>query len=134
MFQQLIATGRLGRDPEKSEKGPCRFSLATTRTYVKDGEKVEETEWISIVVWNKQADPCMRFLKKGRIATVVGHLKTSEFTDKEGVTKRKTECIADRVIFMPDGKGKAGDDASDPDSGGTGGYVPSDPGEDDIPF
>lgn len=133
MFCQLTAIGRLGRDPEKSDRGPCRFSVATTRTYTKDGEKVEETEWVTVVVWGNQAEPCAKYLKKGRLVTVVGHLKTSSF-EKDGVTKYKTECIADRVIFMPEGKREASSD-SEGESTGLERYAPQDPGDtDDIPF
>lgn len=132
-FCQLTAIGRLGRDPEKSGNGPCRFSIATTHAYVKDGEKVEETEWVSVTVWGKQGDSCLKFLKKGREVSVIGRLKTTEYEDKDGNKKRKTECIADRVIFLSGGKkadGAEGEPAGgeEPSAG-----APSD-GEDDIPF
>jgi single-strand DNA-binding protein len=133
---QLTAIGRLGRDPERSGNGPCRFSIATTHAYTKDGEKVEETEWVSVTVWGKQGDSCLKFLKKGREVSVIGRLKTTEYTDKEGNAKRRTECIADRVIFLSGGGKKAdepGDDVSgEPPSGG--GYIPADTGSEDIPF
>lgn len=133
MFQQVIAIGRLGRDPEKGDRGPCRFSIATTRSYTKDGEKVEETEWFSVSAWDKQGETCMRFLKKGRVCQVIGRLKTSEYTDKEGNTKRRVELIADRVVFLPDGGAKksAADDDSSGDEPGSGA---PDSGDDDIPF
>ncbi len=65
---KVILVGRLGKDPEvkyaQSGDPVANFSLATSETYRKDGEKQEKTEWHNIVAWRKLAD------LKDRLATI----------------------------------------------------------------
>ncbi|MGI1661398.1 single-stranded DNA-binding protein [Palleronia sp. KMU-117] len=96
--------GRLTRDPETkalpSGMPVTNFSVATSSTYVKDGEKVEETEFHNIVVFAKQADACATFLRKGTLVAIEGRLQTRSW-EKDGAKHYRTEIIADRVQFGP---------------------------------
>lgn len=100
-MNKVILVGRLGRDPEMryipSGQAVCNFSMATDETYLKDGQKVEKTEWHRIVVWGKTAEFCGNYLTKGRLVCVEGKLETRKWTDKEGVERYTTEIKADRV-------------------------------------
>lgn len=132
----LIASGNLGRDPERVAGGPVKFSLACSRAYKKaSGEKVEETEWVRCTVWGKLADVVEAHLKKGRFVEVVGRPKSSEY-EKDGVKHRGWECIVSEVHFVPDGRGKRDEapaEAGEPESA----PVPepaAKPADDDIPF
>lgn len=102
--------GRLVRDPETkalpSGSMVATFSLATSSTRKgKNDERIEETEYHSIVVYGKQAENCGRYLKKGQIAAVDGKLKTRSW-DKDGVKQYRTEIVADRVQFGPSADGE----------------------------
>lgn len=102
---KVIVLGNLGQDPELHEmKGGnkvCRLNIATTRRWLskETKETVEETEWHRVSVWGAQADPCMKYLKKGRQVYVEGRLRTSSY-EKDGVKRYSTEIVADTVQFI----------------------------------
>lgn len=78
----------------------ARFSLATSDFYInKAGEKVVQTEWHNIVVKNKLAEVCEKYLSKGDKIYLEGKLKTRKWEDA-GTTKYTTEIIADNVQFL----------------------------------
>ena len=155
---KAIIVGNLGRDPElRYTQGGSpvgQLSVATTRAYNnKNDERIEETEWHRIVVWGKQAEHCKNYLAKGRQVYVEGRIQTRKYTDKDGVERYSTEIVADSVQFLggrPEGQqgargqggGKSGGSSSKAggppdlpqDQNWNDNYVPSDPGDDDIPF
>lgn len=97
--------GRLGADPE-SRSTPngttvVNFNLATDESYNKDGQKVERTEWHRIVVWDKLAERCKKFLTKGSLVYLEGRLQTRSWDDKEtGKKNYMTEITATDVQFL----------------------------------
>ena len=106
----VILIGRLGKDPVISwmKKGTavCSFSMATARAWKdKDGTKKEETEWHNITVFDKHAEACAEYLKKGSQVFVKGRLKTDKY-DKDGQTHYATKIIADRVVFLDKKEGQ----------------------------
>lgn len=118
--------GRLVRDPEMkslpSGSAVTTFSLATSSTRKgKDDERIEETEYHSIVVFGKQAENCARFLRKGQIAAVDGKLKTRSW-EKDGSKQYRTEIIADRVQFGPSESGGQKKESGRKESSGPGDY------------
>lgn len=146
-LNEVTIMGNLGRDPElrhtQGGTAVCTLSIATTRTWTKDGEKHEETEWHRVVVWGKAAEATAQHKKKGDQLLVKGYLRTREWEDKEKVKRYSVEIIAGDwqrggVIFTGKGDGGGGRsaphpaDGPDPTTGG--GYIPGDPGDDDIPF
>lgn len=99
-----ILVGHLGQDPEirqtASGQSVCTLRLATKETAKVDGQWVNDlVEWHSVVVWGQQAENCGRYLKKGSGVSVNGRIKTREYTDRDGATRRTTEVIANRVEF-----------------------------------
>ncbi len=74
-----------------------RFPLATNEDYVNKstGERVSNTEWHNIVVRNKAAEICEKYLKKGDKVYIEGRLKTRKWQDAEGKDRYSTEiqCI-----------------------------------------
>ncbi len=79
MYHQIIIVGRLGRDPEMrytpSGTPVTGFSMATGRKYNKgDGQLVEETIWIRVSVFGKQAESSAQYLKKGSMCLIEGRL------------------------------------------------------------
>ena len=151
-LNRVLLIGNLGQDPElrytQSQMAVATLNIATTDVRTdKEGKKVETTEWHRVVVWNKQAENCAKYLAKGRPVFVEGRLQTRSWDDKTSGQKRyTTEIVAQNVQFL----GSGGASARDMDAGGdrAGGPAPFDPsalstatgvggdssGLDDIPF
>ena len=101
-LNKVMLIGRLGRDPEErtTSGGKCvsSFSLATD-TY--RGANVEKlTEWHRVVVFGKIAEQCNRYLHKGRLVCVEGHLQTKVWEKSPGDKKYFTDVVASRVTFL----------------------------------
>ena len=111
-LNRVVILGNLGQDPElrytQSQAPVCTLRIATTdvRTSA-DGQRQEFTEWHSVVVWNKQAENCAKYLAKGRTVLVEGRLQTRSWEDKQGNKRYTTEIVAQNVQFV--GGGTRGD-------------------------
>ncbi len=97
-MNRAIICGRLGRDPEvrnlQSGGKVVSFSLATSESWMKDGERQEQTEWHNIVVFNeKQGEVAEKYLRKGGEVLLEGKLQTRKWTDKEGRERYTTEIV-----------------------------------------
>ncbi|MFT5893056.1 MAG: single-strand DNA-binding protein [Dokdonia sp.] len=86
-----------------------RFPLATNEEYTNrtTGERVSNTEWHNIVVRNKAAEICEKYLRKGDKVYIEGRLKTRKWTDDKGLERYSTEiqCI-DFTFLTPKGEGQ----------------------------
>lgn len=104
---KVIIVGNLGKDPEVKAVGQntvANFSLATSESYTKDGQKQEKTEWHKIVAWGKLAELAGQYLKKGRQVYVEGKLQTREY-EKDGQKRYSTEIVANNITFLGGGSG-----------------------------
>lgn len=103
---QLI--GNLVRDPElrytPNNKAVVTFSIATTRNWVTNGSKREETEFHRIVAWDKLAEICSQLLAKGSKVYVDGRIHYRSWTTAENVKKDVTEIIITDMILLYGGK------------------------------
>jgi single-strand DNA-binding protein len=121
---QLI--GNLGRDPEMRYTGSgsavSTFSVATSRGYLEDGERKEETEWTRVVAFDRQGELAGKYLHKGRKVYVEGRLSTRSWEGPDGQRRYTTEVVAANILFLDRAQG-----APYPGSGG-------DIDLDDIPF
>jgi single-strand DNA-binding protein len=101
---KVILVGRLGADPEVKAIGSgttvARLNLATSETWIKDGQKQEKTEWHRITVWGKLAEVCGKHLAKGRQVYVEGKLQTRQWEDQQGQKRYTTEIVASTVQFL----------------------------------
>ena len=102
---KVILLGNLTRDPElrhtENKKPVCSFGLATNRNWVSyTGEKHEETEFHRLVAWDKQAEMCHQFLRKGRKVYVEGRLQTRSYKDKDGAEKSVTEIVVLEMVML----------------------------------
>lgn len=95
---QLI--GNLGANPEvknmEGGKKMARFRIATNEVKANH----TNTEWHTIVVWEKLADMAEQSLQKGRGVVVEGKIKYSEYTDGKGVKRWSTEIVAHNVFLL----------------------------------
>ena len=105
-LNKVFLMGRLTFDPElrhtPSGTAVTDLRLATSRIWTgKDGERKEETLFIDVTVWDRQAENCCQYLKKGSSIHVEGSLKMDTWDDKTTGEKRsKIKVQADRVQFL----------------------------------
>lgn len=114
-LNRVLLIGNLTRDPElrytPQGNAVCTFGLATNRSWTtEDGQRKEDTEFHTIVVWNRLAEVCAEYLAKGRQAFIEGRLSTREWEGQDGVKRRVTEVVASEVIFLGGGGVPRGED------------------------
>jgi single-strand DNA-binding protein len=104
-LNKVMIIGNLGTDPEMrftpNGNPVTSFRIATSRTrFTPDGERKQETEWFTVVTWNKLAETCNQFLSKGRRAYVEGRLQTHTWEGQDGQRRSRVEIVANRVLFL----------------------------------
>ena len=103
---KIILIGRVGKDPDvrtlQDGNLVANFTLATSERYrdKNTGETKESTECHSIACWRGCAELAQKYVRKGRQLYIEGKIHTSEFTDRDGVTRKKTEIIAETLNFI----------------------------------
>lgn len=111
-----------------------RFPLATNESYVNKstGEKVSNTEWHNLVVRNKAAEICEKYLSKGDRIYVEGRIKTRKWTGEDGADRYSTEINVNEFTFLTTKKDVSQTSPSDsvPDTNSE--AVPLE--KDDLPF
>jgi single-strand DNA-binding protein len=134
-LNKVFLIGNLVRPPElrytPSGTAVADIRLAVNRNYTTQaGEKREDTCFLTVVVWGKQAETCGEYLDKGSPILVEGRLQTREWETKEGQKRSVVEVVAERVQFM--GRGKATAPAAVPAGEAFSDDAP--PADDDVPF
>src|ERR1044072_1524977 len=104
-LNKVLLIGNLGKDPEMKytpEGTPMTtFSMAVSRSRrMPDGELKDETEWFRIVAWQKLAETCNEFLRKGSKVYIEGRLQTREWQTPEGQTKQMVEVVASEMMML----------------------------------
>ncbi|MDR2051280.1 MAG: single-stranded DNA-binding protein [Deltaproteobacteria bacterium] len=105
MLNKVMLIGRLGKDPEiryaANGTAITNLRIATDESYVdREGNRVERTEWHSIVVFQRQAENCKTYLSKGSLIFVEGSLQTRKWQDQQGQDRYSTEVKANLVKFL----------------------------------
>jgi len=100
---QLI--GNVGNAPEikdlESGKKVASFSLATNEFYKdSNGEKVQDTQWHSIVAWGKTAEIIEKYVGKGKEIALEGKLTSRSYETSEGEKRYVTEVIAREILLL----------------------------------
>ena len=113
-LNKMTIIGNLGADPEVRylDGGTvvATFNVATTEKYTnRNGEKVEQTEWFRVELWNEQAKVAEKYLKKGNSVYVEGRLRTELWTDKEGKERTSLRVRANTMQLL----GSPGSDRPD---------------------
>jgi single-strand DNA-binding protein len=109
-LNKVMLIGRLGADPEmrviSTGSTVVNFNIATGESYKdKNGNMVDKTEWHRIVVWDKLAEICKQYLRKGSKIYIEGKLQTRSWDDKETGKKNYATEIVCTDMMMLDGKG-----------------------------
>ncbi len=105
-LNKVLLIGHTGDDVKLTyfENGNCigRFQLATNEEYINKstGQKVKNTEWHTIVVRNKTAEICEKYLKKGNQVYIEGRIKTRKWIDSNGNNRDSIEiqCVDFRFL------------------------------------
>ena len=105
-LNKVMLIGHLGDEVKMHyfEGGNCigRFPMATNESYTnrQSGEKVTQTEWHNVVMRNKAAEICEKYLKKGDKIYIEGRLKTRQWTGDDGQNRYSTEVHASDFTFL----------------------------------
>jgi len=148
-INKVILVGNLGQDPQTrampSGKTVVNLRIATTDQWrdKQTGENKENTEWHTVVMFDRLAEVAAEYLRKGSQVYIEGKLRTRKWQDKEGNDRYSTEVVAnDMQMLGGRGGGGGGGGGYDrepasrpsqaPSGGGSGGG--RDDFDDDIPF
>ncbi|WP_445456729.1 single-stranded DNA-binding protein [Flavobacterium sp. HNIBRBA15423] len=105
-LNKVLLIGHLGDEIKMHyfEGGNCigRFPLATNEVYINKttGEKITSTEWHNIVVRNKAAEICEKYLSKGDKIYIEGRIKSRQWQAEDGSTKYTTEIQVTEFTFL----------------------------------
>src|SRR5580704_1859599 len=122
-LNKVMIIGRLTRDPElrTTPNGTSVVTLGLATNYVytnqQSGQKVEQVEYHTVVMWRKLAEIANQYLKKGRRVYIEGRLQTRSWDGKDGQKRSRTEIVADNMIMLDGGQGAG--------AGGSAGSTPS---------
>lgn len=139
-FNKVILGGNLTRDPEVryTPNGTqiTSFGLAINRKYRQGDEQKEDTCFVDVSTFARQAELCAQYLTKGRPILLEGRLQFRSWEDQQsGQRRSKLDVVADRVNFL----GGRDQDSPQPSGQAQGGGTPPGhdippPTDDDIPF
>ncbi len=133
-LNKALLIGNLTRDPDlrytPGGTAVANLRLAVNRTFTVQGDKREETLFIDVVAWGKQAEACGEYLAKGSAIFVDGRLQSREYEAKDGGKRTVIEVVADTVQFLTRKPGA-------PAAAGAGAEVPAGTAadsDDEVPF
>lgn len=116
MLNSVSLCGRVGQDIELKStpngKYVTTFSLAVDRDFSANGE----TDWVSVVAWDKTAEFVKKYFPKGRMMIVNGRLQTRSWETQDGKKRSVTEVVANNVYFAGDKTERANTTESPADS------------------
>ncbi len=113
-LNKVMLIGNLTRDPElrHTPKGTAvsEISMAINRVWNNDqGQKQEETTFVEVTLWGRQAELAQQYLTKGRPVYIEGRLQLDSWDDKETGKKRsKLRVIGENMQFLSSGAGAGG--------------------------
>ena len=105
-LNKVMLIGNLGDEVKMHhfDGGGCigRFPIATNESYINKatGEKVSNTEWHNVVIKNKAAEVCEKYLKKGDKIYVEGKIKTRKWQSEDGIQRYSTEIHVVEFNFL----------------------------------
>lgn len=149
-FNKVILLGNLTRDPETrvTPNGHtiCKLGLAVSRSYAtKDGERKEETTFVDIDAFGRQAEVITKYMRKGRPIMVEGRLKLDQWESNDGQKRSKLSVVLENFQFVggrDDNAGGGGSSSGYEDSSPPQRSAPAEPAQnqshdvldDDVPF
>lgn len=144
-LNKVMLMGNLTRDPElrhtPSGMAIADFGMAINRQRKgADGNRIDETTFVDITAFGRQAEVIQQYLRKGRPVYIEGHLRLEQWTTQDGQKRSKLSVVVENFQFL-DTKGAGGGGAptsGGPSRSGSANQGDSDYGgdisDDDIPF
>ena len=109
-LNEVVISGRLTRDSElrytPSGTAVTDVVIASNRIWSKDSERQEETTFVDVTIWGKQAESLHTYLVKGRHLMIVGRLKLNKWETEGGDKRSKLTMVAEKINLTPSGGGK----------------------------
>ncbi|HZK75556.1 MAG TPA: single-stranded DNA-binding protein [Candidatus Kapabacteria bacterium] len=111
-LNKVMLLGHAGKDTEIRYSGSGmaigNFTLATNdmRKDKATGQPIERTEWHNIVVFDRLAEICRDYVKKGKRIYIEGRIQAANWEDKDGNKHYKTEIVANDMILLDGGTGQ----------------------------
>jgi len=109
-LNEVVISGRLTRDSElrytPSGTAVTDVVIASNRIWSKDSERQEETTFVDVTIWGKQAESLHTYLVKGRHLMIVGRLRLNKWETEEGDKRSKLTMVAEKINLTPSGGGK----------------------------
>lgn len=97
-MNKALLVGRISNDLElrqtQSKNAVCEFNIAINRV------GVEGTDFITVVVWNKQAENLVKYQKKGNLISVEGTIRVDKYQNKDGENRYKTYILANSIQYL----------------------------------
>ena len=120
-FNKVILAGNLTRDPQlsslPSNTPVCEFGMAINRRWRgQDGQTREETCFVDLTAFGKQAETFKQYMTKGQAVLIEGRLKYDAWEGKDGTKRNKLRVVVDRFQFL----GAPGADGSRPGAAAAG--------------
>ena len=113
-MNKVILTGRLTKDLvlEHTKQGTplCQFTLATNRPVIRDGKR--ETDFITCIIWNKQAENLVKYQRKGNLLGIQGELRVDTY-ESDGKRKYKSYVLVEEVEYLESKKDMTKDEEVD---------------------
>ena len=111
-FNKVFLMGNLTRDPElrytAGGTAVAGFGVAVNRRFKRqDGEQHEETCFVDVTAWGRQAEVVSEYLKKGRPIFLEGRLQLDSWEDKQGQKRNKLKVVLENFQFIG-GRDQAG--------------------------
>lgn len=131
-FNKVILVGNLTRDPQvrytPSGSAVSEIGLAVNRSWYdkQSNSRKEETTFVDITLWGRQAEVAGEYLSKGRSVLIEGRLQLDQWEDKDSGQKRSKLRVVGESMTMLGGRGDGGGGGG-PQSGGGGGRRSSGP-------
>tara|TARA_X000001036_G_scaffold46919_1_gene37549 strand:+ start:114 stop:482 length:369 start_codon:yes stop_codon:yes gene_type:complete len=101
-LNDVFLIGRLTRDPElrmtASGIPVVRFSLAVNRNR-RNADGTSDADFIRVVCWNRLAEICEKYLKKGRLISIAGRLQVDKY-EQNGEARTSFEVVADDMQML----------------------------------
>ena len=103
-LNEVVISGRLTRDSElrytPSGTAVTDVVIASNRIWSKDSERQEETTFVDVTIWGKQAESLHTYLVKGRHLMIVGRLKLNKWETEGGDKRSKLTMVAEKLILV----------------------------------
>jgi single-strand DNA-binding protein len=143
-YNRVILMGNLTRDPElrytPNGTAVADIGVAVNRRYRSQDEQREETTFVDVTAWGRQAEVINEYFSKGRPIFLEGRLKLDQWTNSEGQNRSKLRVVLENFQFVTP-KGDSGSSSRRQDSRRSGpptrdqdDFGDESPPDDDVPF